>query len=159
MNVINSIHPTARIGEGTKVWNFTYVGKDAQIGKNCKIGSLVHLDYGAKVGDNCLIEGSVYIPPLTVIGNNVFVGPAAVFTNDPYPPSGKMVGVTVEDGAVICAGAIIKAGVTIRKNTVVAMGALVTKDTIENEIVKGHPARHAYMRHIYDQKQDDWIDG
>ena len=63
---------------------------------------------------------------MTRIGKNVFIGPAAVITNDPYPMSKKMVGVTIEDGAVIGGGSVIKAGVTVGKNSVVAMGAVVT---------------------------------
>jgi UDP-3-O-[3-hydroxymyristoyl] glucosamine N-acyltransferase len=47
------------------------------------IGSLSHIDYNVKIGNNTRIEGAVYIPPLTVIGNNVFIGPGATFTNDP----------------------------------------------------------------------------
>ena len=37
----------------------------------------------------------------------------------------KMIGVTIEDNAIIGARAVIKAGITIGKNSVVAMGAIV----------------------------------
>ena len=121
-----------------------------------KIGSLVHIDYNVKIGDNTLIEGAVYIPPLSRIGNNVFIGPAAVLTNDSYPPSNKMVGVTIEDNAIIGSRAVIKAGVTIGKNSVVAMGAVVTKDVPENIVVVGIPAKKKYSREEYDKKQKNW---
>ena len=39
----------------------------------------------------------------------------AVLTNDPFPMCDKMIGVTIEDGAIIGARAVIKAGVTIGK--------------------------------------------
>ena len=64
-----------------------------------------------KIGRNCKIERMAYIPPLMVIEDGVFVGPYVIFTNDPYPMSRKMVGVYIESGAVICAGAVLKAGV------------------------------------------------
>ena len=43
----------------------------------------------------------------------MFIGPSAALTNDPYPPSGKLVGVTIEDDVIIGSRAVIKAGVTI----------------------------------------------
>jgi UDP-3-O-[3-hydroxymyristoyl] glucosamine N-acyltransferase len=69
------------------------------------IGSLTHIDYKVSIGENTRIEGSVYIPPPTVIGKNVFIGPGATFTNDPYPMSPKMTGVIVNDGAIVGGGA------------------------------------------------------
>jgi hypothetical protein len=50
---------------------------------------------------------------LTVIEDDVFVGPRVIFTNDPYPMSPRMVGGHIESGAVVCAGAILKAGVHV----------------------------------------------
>ena len=73
------------------------MGSKSVIGDNVSIGSLAHIDYGVKIGENTRIEGSVYIPPLSRIGKNVFIGPAAVLTNDPYPPSKRLIGVVVED--------------------------------------------------------------
>jgi len=123
-----------------------------------KIGSLVHIDYDVKIGENSLIEGTVYIPPLSRIGKNVFIGPGAALTNDPYPPSGKMIGVRIEDGVIIGSRAVIKAGVTVGKNSVVAMGAVVTRDVPPNKVVVGVPAREKYSREEYNIKQKKWID-
>jgi acetyltransferase-like isoleucine patch superfamily enzyme len=154
--VTNFVSDKAKIGNNVKIWHYTYVGDDTEIGNNVKIGSLVHIDYNVKIGENTLIEGSVYIPPLSRIGNNVFIGPAAVLTNDPYPPSNKMVGVTIEDNAIIGSRAVIKAGVTIGKNSVVGMGAVVTKDVPENTVVVGIPAKEKYSREEYNKKQKNW---
>ncbi len=154
--VTNFISDKAKIGNNVKIWHFTYVGDDTEIGDNVKIGSLVHIDYNVKIGDNSMIEGSVYIPPLSRIGKNVFIGPAASLTNDPYPPSGKMVGITIEDNVIIGSRAVIKAGVKIGKNSVVAMGAVVTKDVPENTVVIGVPAKAKYSREEYDKKQNAW---
>lgn len=154
--VTNFVSDKAKIGKNVKIWHFTYVGDDTEIGNNVKIGSLVHIDYNVKIGENTLIEGAVYIPPLSRIGNNVFIGPAAVLTNDPYPPSNKMIGVTIEDNVIIGSRAVIKAGVTIGKNSVVAMGAVVTKDVPENIVVVGIPAKKKYSREEYDKKQKNW---
>jgi acetyltransferase-like isoleucine patch superfamily enzyme len=156
---VNFIADDAVLGKNVKVWHFAYVGSRTRVGDNVSIGSLAHVDYNVRIGSNTRIEGSVYIPPLTRIGKNVFIGPAAVITNDPYPMSKKMVGVTIEDGAVVGGGAVIKAGVTVGKNSVVAMGAVVTKDVPPGVVVLGIPARVAYTRKEYDAKKLKWETG
>ena len=156
--VTNFISDKAKIGKNVSMWHFTYVGDDVEIGDNVKIGSLAHIDYNVKIGENTKIEGLAYIPPLSRIGKNAFIGPNAVLTNDPYPMCDKMIGITIEDGVIIGAGAVIKAGVKIGKNSVVAMGAVVTKDVPENVVVLGNPARVKYSREEYDKKQKEWLD-
>jgi acetyltransferase-like isoleucine patch superfamily enzyme len=154
--VTNFISEKAKIGQNVQIWHFSYVGDDVEIGDNVKIGSLAHIDYNVKIGENTKIEGQAYIPPLSIIGKNVFIGPAAALTNDPYPMCDKMVGVTIEDNAIIGARAVIKAGVTVGKNSVVAMGAVVTRDVPENSVVIGSPATIRYTREEYDKKQRKW---
>ena len=136
--VTNFISDKAKIGKNVSMWHFTYVGDDVEIGDNVKIGSLAHIDYNVKIGENTKIEGLAYIPPLSRIGKNAFIGPNAVLTNDPYPMCEKMVGITIEDGAIIGAGAV------------------VTKDVPENVVVLGNPARVKYSREEYDKKQKEW---
>ena len=154
--VENFISEKAKIGDNVKIWHFAYVGENTEIGDNVKIGSLAHVDYDVKIGSNTMIEGLVYIPPLSRIGKNVFIGPSASLTNDPFPPSEKLIGVTVNDNVIIGSKAVIKAGVTVGENSVVAMGAVVTKDVPPNTVVGGVPAKIMYSKEEYDKKQLDW---
>ncbi len=154
--VTNFISEKAKIGKNVKIWHFAYVGDNTILGDNVKIGSLAHIDYNVEIGENTMIEGLVYIPPLSRIGKNVFIGPSVSLTNDPYPPSQKMIGVTIKDGAIIGSRAVIKAGVTVGKNSVVAMGAVVTKDVPDDTVVVGVPAKVKYTRSEYDKKQAKW---
>src|SRR4030042_3928228 len=111
--VVNHVGKDVKLGKNVRLWHFTYIGSGSEIGDNTKIGSLVHIDYNVRIGRDCKIEGMAYIPPLTVIGDGVFIGPGVIFTNDPFPMSDRMVGVTVEDDAIVCAGAMLKAGITV----------------------------------------------
>ena len=85
--VLRHIGRNLRIGEGVRIWHFTYIGDGAEIGDGTKIGSLVHVDYGVKIGRNCEIKGMVYIPPLTVIEDDVFQVLGVISANDLYPTS------------------------------------------------------------------------
>ena len=154
--LVQHIGKNANIGKNVRIWHFTYIGDDAEIGDDTKIGSLAHIDYGVKIGSNCKIEGMAYIPPFTFIGDGCFIGPGVIFTNDPYPMSPKMVGVTIEDEAVICAGAILKAGITVGARSVVGMGAVVTKDVPPETVVYGNPARFGYSLEKYLEKKRKW---
>lgn len=157
--VTNFVSKKAKIGKNVKIWHFSYVGDGTVVGDNVKIGSLAHIDYKVVIGENTKIEGLAYIPPLTKIGKNCFIGPNATFTNDPYPMCDKMVGITVEDGAIIGAHSVIKAGITVGKNSVVAMGSVVLYDVPPNTVVAGVPAKTIYLRGEYDKKQKKWLEG
>jgi acetyltransferase-like isoleucine patch superfamily enzyme len=154
--VTNFIGKNVKIGKNTKIWHFTYVGDDTVIGDYTIIGSLVHIDYNVIIGSNVRIEGMSYIPPLSKIGNNVFIGPRVTLTNDPYPPSNRLIGVTIEDNAVLCASSVIKAGVRIGRNSIVAMGAVVTRDVPDDTLVMGIPAKPVYDYQTYDKKRKEW---
>ena len=154
--VIKYVSKNVRIGKNVMIWHFTYIGDNSEIGDGTKIGSLVHLDYNVKIGSNCKIEGMAYIPPLTVIEDDVFIGPGVIFTNDPYPMSTKMVGVHVESSAVICAGSVLKAGIRVGSRAVVGMGSVVTKDVPRETVVYGNPARVRYSLSEYLEKKKGW---
>jgi acetyltransferase-like isoleucine patch superfamily enzyme len=158
-SVVQHISASAKMGKNVRVWHFTYIGDNAEVGDNTKVGSLVHIDYNVRIGSDCKIEGMVYIPPLTRIGDRVFVGPGVVFTNDPYPMSDRMVGVTVEDDAVVCAGAVLRPGVNVGARSVVGMGAVVTGDVPPDSVVYGNPATVRYGRDVYLRKKLEWETG
>ncbi|WP_343304830.1 sugar O-acetyltransferase [Chitinophaga niabensis] len=82
------------------------------------------------------------------IGDDVMIGPnvSIITTGHPLEPSqrrGITIGkpIVIERNVWIAAGAIIIGGVTIGENSVVAAGAVVTKDVPPNTLVGGNPAR------------------
>jgi acetyltransferase-like isoleucine patch superfamily enzyme len=85
----------------------------------------------------------VYVPPATTIGDDVFVGPRAVLTNDPYPirKDVDLDGPTLEDHVSIGANATLLPGVTVGEGAFVAAGAVVTDDVPPETLAVGNPAQ------------------
>lgn len=136
----------AAIGAGTSVWHHAHVRGTASIGEDCVIGKNVYIDAHAVVGDRCKIQNNVSVYHGVTIGNDVFVGPSATFTNDLVPRAfnfdWKVVDTVVSDGASIGANATIVCGNRLGKYSMVAAGATVTRDVEDHQLVAGTPARH-----------------
>jgi acetyltransferase-like isoleucine patch superfamily enzyme len=105
----------------------------------------VFIGLDAKIGNNCKIQAFAYIPDNVIIGNNVFIGPGVVFTNDKYPPSnGKWKDdepTIVGDFVSIGANATILPSVVIGIGAKVGAGSVVTKNVKAGVTVAGNPAK------------------
>ena len=122
-----------------KIWQPVNLYGKWKVGKGTRIGAFC--DIGGKIGKNCIIQTGVSIPPLTVIGDNTFLGPGVRIANEKHMMSGELQGTTIKKGAKIGMGALIGPGLTIGENVVVGMGALVLCDIPANEKWVGSPAR------------------
>ena len=123
------------------------IGTDSSIHYGCFVTGGVQ---GAhiKIGNNSVINRFVYLDgrfPLT-IGNNVNISHYTLIqtlTHDPQAADfhGVPGSVIIEDDVWIGAKAIILPGVTIGRGSIVAAGAVVTKNVEPHTIVGGNPAK------------------
>lgn len=134
------------IGDGTRIWQFAVILSGARIGAECNICAHVFIENDVVVGDRVTIKCGVQLWDGLRIGNDVFIGPNATFTNDLFPRSkkypDKYLETTIEDGASIGAGAIILPGISIGTGALVAAGAVVTRNVAARSLVRGNPAKH-----------------
>ena len=105
----------------------------------------VFIEGGATVGDRVTVKCGVQLWDGVTLEDDVFVGPNATFTNDPFPRSkqhpGEYARTVVRAGASIGANATILPGVIVGTGAMVGAGSVVTRDVPENAIVVGNPAR------------------
>ncbi|HET7746730.1 MAG TPA: acyltransferase, partial [Vicinamibacteria bacterium] len=137
-----------QIGEGTKIWHFSHVMKEAVIGRRCNIGQNVLVASGVRMGNNCKIQNNVSLYTGVVLEDNVFCGPSMVFTNVVNPRSevvrkDEYRNTVVRQGASIGANATILCGVTIGEYAFVGAGAVVTHDVPPYALVVGNPSRRS----------------
>ena len=142
-------HPDARVESGeigprTRVWAFAHVLAGARVGADCNLCDHTFLEGGVVVGDRVTVKCGVQLWEGVTLEDDVFVGPNATFTNDPFPRSqrrpSEFTRTLVRRGASIGANATILPGVTIGAGAMVGAGAVVTRDVPPRAIVVGNPA-------------------
>ncbi|MDH4092130.1 MAG: N-acetyltransferase [Cyclobacteriaceae bacterium] len=145
-------HPTAiidagsKIGTGTKIWHFSHIMPNCKIGENCNIGQNVVISPEVILGNNVKVQNNVSIYTGVQCEDDVFLGPAMVFTNVNNPRSAvsrkdQYATTIVKKGATIGANATIICGHDIGRFAFVGAGAVVTKDVADYALVYGNPAK------------------
>jgi acetyltransferase-like isoleucine patch superfamily enzyme len=135
---------TEKIGENTRIWQYTVVLKGAQIGSDCNICAHCFIENDVKIGDSVTIKNGVYLWDGIEIEDNVFVGPNVTFCNDKYPRSKQYSEpwptIKIQKGASIGAGSVLLGGITIGERAMIGAGSVVTKNIPAGELWLGNPA-------------------
>lgn len=134
-----------QVGPGTRIWAFAHVLEGASVGAECNLCDGVFVEGGARVGDRVTIKSGVQLWDGVELEDDVFVGPNATFTNDPFPRSRQWLDehprTVVRAGASVGANATILPGIEIGPGAMVGAGAVVTRSVPANAVVAGNPAR------------------
>lgn len=119
----------------SKFQNNVYIGngENVRIGKHCQINEDVFIQ-GASIGNYVMIAPNVILQANTHKYND---------TETPMIQQGEEKGkiITIEDDVWLGRNVIVLPGIIIKKGSIVAAGAVVTRDVPEYAIVGGVPAK------------------
>lgn len=135
------IYAGSEIGGGLQTGHHAVIREGTQAGDGLRVGTLADVDGSSVIGDHVRLHTGVFVPEGCVIEDFVWLFPYVVLTNDPYPPSDLLDGVTVRRFAAVGARSVVLPGVTIGSDTLVAAGSVVTRDVESGSVVAGSPAR------------------
>lgn len=123
----------------------------SQLDESVAVFTPLYINYGKnlKIGKNVFINFDCTFLDLggITIEDDVLIGPKVNLLSEGHPISptkrhGLAPGhIHIKKNAWIGANATILAGVTIGENSIVAAGAVVSKDVLDNTIVGGIPAK------------------
>lgn len=124
---------------------------DSKIDESVAVFTPLYINYGkhTRIGKNVFINFDCTFLDLggITIEDNVLIAPKVSLLSEGHPVSPKarhslMVGhIHIKKNAWIGANATILPGVTIGENSIVASGAVVSKDVPDNTIAGGIPAK------------------
>jgi len=152
-----TVYERVSLADNCQTGHNVLLREDTTIGLGSRVGSLTILDGKVSVGQKVNIQSGAYLPPETVVEDNVFIAPCVTVTNDLYPPSPRFSGVTLRKGSVICANALLIAGVTVGENSIVAAGAVVTRDVPSEKVVMGAPAKVRMSAQEFWSKKETYV--
>ena len=149
---LNIITPDVKLGNDVVIHNFVNL-YGCEIGDETRIGAFVEIQKNARIGKRCKIQSHTFICEGVTIEDEVMISHGVVFINDRDPsavaPGGSLkteadwvcIPTIVKKRAAIGSNATVMCGVTIGEGALVGAGAVVTKDVPPNTIVVGNPAR------------------
>ncbi|MDA8130293.1 MAG: acyltransferase [Elusimicrobia bacterium] len=135
-----------KFGDGVKV-----VGPSnlygCEIGDGTFVGPFVEVQKGAKIGSRCKVQSHAFVCELVTVGDDCFIGHGVMFINDTFSSGGPAGGrkelwksTKIGDRVSIGSNATLLP-VSVCDGAVIGAGAVVTKDITKPGIYAGNPAR------------------
>jgi UDP-2-acetamido-3-amino-2,3-dideoxy-glucuronate N-acetyltransferase len=167
--VPDGVHPTATIdegvtlGAGARVWHHAHILSGSRIGAGSSLGQNVMVGPNVSIGEGCKIQNNVSVYEGVTLEDGVFCGPSMVFTNIRTPRAGwdrrsEFEKTLVKTGASIGANATIVCGVVLGEYSLVAAGAVVTRDVPAHALMVGAPARQVgWVSHAGERLGEDLV--
>lgn len=147
------IEKNALIRSGSIIYGDCIIGKNFQtghratirehsiIGQHVSVGTLCDIQGYCEIGNYVRMHSNVHIGQKSKIEDFVWIFPYVILTNDPTPPSNELKGVTLKSFSVVATASVLLPGVTVEGDSLIAAGAVVTKNVEKNAVVGGNPAK------------------
>lgn len=140
----------ARIEPGAIIREKVEIGDGAVI----MMGAVINI--GAVVGKGTMIDMGAVLGGRAIVGDSCHIGAGAVLAGVVEPASATPV--TIGDGVLVGANAVVIEGVRVGAGAVIAAGAVVIEDVPENAVVAGSPAKIIKMKDAKTESKTALVD-
>jgi UDP-3-O-[3-hydroxymyristoyl] glucosamine N-acyltransferase len=135
------IYAGSTFGRALETGHHVVIRDGTRAGENLRVGNFSDIEGECVIGDYCRFHGYVHVGRGSTIGNFVWLYSLSIATNDPLPPSAIHDPVTIEDGAVVCVGAVLMPGTRLGVGAFVCAGATAAGDVPAAAVVAGSRGR------------------
>lgn len=136
------VYEGSEIGARLETGHGVVIREENRIGADLRIWNNSTIDYGCWIGNNVRIHTNCYIAQYTTIDDDVFMAPGVTVANDPCPVCSLcMKGPTLRRGVKVGVNVTLLPHIEIGADSVIAAGAVVTKDVPPRSLVVGNPGR------------------
>lgn len=158
-NNLDDRDSTLSVGEGAEIRSHSVLYSGSSFGNNLTTGHRVtvrsgttagealHIGTGTDIQGKCKIHdfvrmhSNVHVSMMSEIESFVWLYPGVVLTNDPRPPSEILLGVHIEEFAVVAVGATVLPGIRVGRGALIGAGSILTRDADPDSLYSGNPAR------------------
>ena len=149
----------AKIGTGSRIWQWVHVCAGAKIGSDVSLGQNVFVGNKAIIGNKCKIQNNVSVYDNVHLEEGVFCGPSMVFTNVYNPRSlierkDEYQDTFIKKGATLGANCTIVCGITVGKFAFIGAGAVVNKNVPDYALMVGVPSKQIGWMSEHGEKLD-----
>jgi len=136
------IYEGSTIGHGLQTGHGAVIREENRIGDGFNLWNNSCVDYGCWIGDRVKIHNNVYIAQYTTLEDDVFLAPGVTIANDPCPTCAMcMKGPHLRKGVRVGVNATLLPHIDVGEGSVIASGAVVTRDVPPGSLVVGNPGR------------------
>jgi UDP-2-acetamido-3-amino-2,3-dideoxy-glucuronate N-acetyltransferase len=149
----------AKIGTGSRIWQWVHVCAGAKIGSDVSLGQNVFVGNKVIIGNKCKIQNNVSVYDNVYLDEGVFCGPSMVFTNVYNPRSlierkDEYQDTFIKKGATLGANCTIVCGITVGKFAFIGAGAVVNKNVPDYALMVGVPSKQIGWMSEHGEKLD-----
>ena len=129
----NKFDEVTKIGYKTPalISPFTTIDDSAQLGEGTEIFDGSYIDFGVNIGKNSIVNINTTICHDCYIGNNVILSPRTIVAG----------GCFIEDNCFLGTNSTLNPHLSIKSGCIIGSGAIVTKNLIQSGIYIGNPAK------------------
>ena len=131
----------SEFGDNLQTGHRVTVREYTMAGNHCSFGSYTDIQGYCKIGNYVRMHSYVNVGQQAEINDFVFLYPFSILTNDPTPPSNKLIGVKIGKYSQITTGSVLLPGATIGANSLVAAHSTVGGSFGDYSFIAGSPAQ------------------